>query len=437
MRVCFHFYVFIRIIRSLLVNRKKQIIFPVIILTIGIIAFIAFSSMKKPPPEKEKVDNTPIVMVKNIRVLPMTLNINSYGLVKPKYETSMVAQIKGEIVELSKTFVRGAFIKKGQLLAQIDPNDYQAALIDAEAKMASAKAALEKEIAQGKVAKREWTRITNTSPTKLSLRQPQLAQELARVKSAQAAILRAKRNLQRTEIRAPYDAMISHRAIGLGSFVGVGTPLGTLLGISIAEIRLPVSDEQLQFLTEQGKGADVQLLAHYAGKEHIWKARIVRNEGVIDQKSRMNYLVAEVNDPYRLQKKEAIPSQNIKSLKENIPLRFGVYVQAKILGITLKKASLIPNHLIVNEHVALLNKDFKLHYVKIKIIRQKGANVIVSEGLKDGEQLIISALNYPVNGMKLALREKNLTIKKTMISQNTTIKKRKDEQNSQNLNEGT
>ena len=106
-------------------------------------------------------------------------------------------------------------MKKGQLLARIDPNDYHAALIDAQANMASARAALETEVAQGKVAEQEWKQITDTSPTELSLRKPQLAQEIARVKSAQASVLRAERNLQRTEIRAPYDAMINSRNIGL------------------------------------------------------------------------------------------------------------------------------------------------------------------------------------------------------------------------------
>ena len=96
---------------------------------------------------------------------------------KPKYETLLVAQVNGEIVELNDIFVRGGFVKKGQLLARIDPNDYHAALIDAQANMASARAALEKEVAQGKVAEREWKQITDTSPTELSLRKPQLAQE--------------------------------------------------------------------------------------------------------------------------------------------------------------------------------------------------------------------------------------------------------------------
>jgi RND family efflux transporter MFP subunit len=374
------------------VTKKKQIILPLIILAIGGLLYSVFASMKMPPEEKTQVDITPIVAVENIRVAPLALQVDSYGIVKPKYETQLVAQVSGQILELSEVFVRGGFVKEGQLLARIDPNDYEAALIDAQANLASARASLQKERAQGKVAEREWQKITHSSPTELSLRKPQLAQELARVKAAQASVLRAERNMERTEVKAPFDAMIAERDIGLGSFVGTGSAIGKLLSTAVAEVRLPVADNQLQFLLNQGQNAKVNLLGTFAGKEQIWQAVINRSEGVIDDKSRMSYLVAEVQDPYRL-----------TSISEDNPLRFGSYVQAKILGVELPQASLLPSYLVVNNKVALLNKDSTLHYVNVDIVRQQGSQVIVASGLVDGDQLIVSALDYPVEGMKLSL----------------------------------
>lgn len=374
-------------------TRKKQIFIPIVILIAGVLLFFGFSSLKKPPAEKEKVDNTPIVAVEAISVEPLTLHVDSYGVIQPKYETELVAQVSGQIVELSETFVRGGFIKQGQLLARIDPSDYEAALIDAQATMASARAALETERAQGKVAEREWKRITDTSPTELSLRKPQLAQELARVKAAQAAVLRAERNLERTEIRAPYDAMIESRNIGLGSFVGTGSMVGKLLGTAVAEVRLPVADNQLQFLVDQGKDANVNLIGTFAGQETTWSAHVARSEGVIDNKSRMSYLVAEIDDPYAL-----------LATNNETPIRFGSYVKAKILGLEIVNATRLPRHLVAqNNRVAILDSDLKLSYVEIDIVRQQGAQVVVSSGLKDGDQLIISALDYPIDGMQLAL----------------------------------
>ena len=244
------------------------------------------------------------------------------------------------------------------------------------------------------MAESEWKQITDSSPTELSLRKPQLAQELARVKSAQASILRAERNLQRTEIKAPYDAMINNRTIGLGSYVGTGSEIGKLLGTAIAEIRLPVADDKLQFLINRGEQAKVNLMGTYAGQEIKWQAEIARSEGVVDDKSRMSYLVAEVKDPYHLQS---------KAIENDMPLRFGSYVQAKILGVEVANASIVPRYLVVNNRVAILDNESKLHYANINIVRQQGGNVVVSNGLIDGDKLIVSALDYPVDGMKLML----------------------------------
>ena len=376
-------------------SRKKQIIVPLAILALGVAGFAGFSAMKKPPQEKEAVDNTPIVAIETVTVEPMRLMVDSYGVVMPKYETQLIAQVTGQIVELSETFVRGGFIKQGQLLARIDPSDYEAALIDAQATLASAQAALEQERAQGKVAQEEWKRITDSSPTELSLRKPQLAQELARVKAAEAAILRAKRNLERTEIKAPYDAMIESREIGLGSFVAMGTPLGKLLGTDIAEVRLPVADNQLQFLESQGLNADVKLSGTYAGNPQSWQANVARSEGVVDNKSRMTYLVAEIKDPYGLNHSQP-------------PIRFGAYVTADILGVNVARASTIPSYLINKGRVPLLDKDSKLRFATIEVIRQDGSNIIVGEGLNDGDRLITSALDYPIDGMALALPSESL-----------------------------
>ena len=388
---------------------KKQIIMPLVILAAGIGAYLVFSSMKKPPEEKAKVDNTPIVSVQAISVATMTMHVDSYGIVEPKYETELVAQVAGQIVELSDMFVRGGFVKTGQLLARIDPSDYQAALIEAQSNMASAQAALEIEVAQGQVAGQEWEKITHTSPTELSLRKPQLAQELARVKSAQASILRAERNLERTKIVAPYDAMIDSRNIGLGSFVGVGSNIGKLLSTALAVIRLPIADNELQFLIDEGDNAQVKLQGMYAGKKTQWLAHIARSEGVIDNKSRMSYLVAEINDPYNL---------NVEN--ERTPLRFGSYITANIVGIELAKASMVKRYLVENGRVAILDKKSKLHYADVDIVRQDGKNVIVGNGLLDGDQLITSALDYPIDGMKLSVNGDKSLIARNDDSDNNT-----------------
>ncbi|GIU06058.1 RND superfamily efflux pump MFP component [Shewanella sp. c952] len=378
------------------VATKKQIILPLVVIVIGIAGFAGMAALKKPPEEKEELDTTPLVSVQAVEIRPMDFSVSSYGVVAAKYETELVSQVNGEIVYLSEKFVRGGFVKKGDILAKIDPSDYDAALIDAQANMASARATLVQEKAFGKVAEAEWKRIKDGVPTELSLRKPQLAQEIAKLNSSEAGLKRAKRNVERTVIKAPYDSLIEARNIGLGSYVSMGTNLGKVLSTGNAEIRLPIADKEIQFLTNKGNNADVILKGNFAGQPQEWKAKIVRSEGVIDSRSRMTYLVAEVADPYGLK-------------SNNNELRYGTYVTASIGGVHAGEVTKVARHLVINGQVAVLDDDSKLKYVDVNVVRQIGSQVIITDGLDSGMNLITSALDYPIEGMQLALpKDKSL-----------------------------
>nr|WP_283104391.1 efflux RND transporter periplasmic adaptor subunit [Shewanella inventionis] len=379
-------------LKGSIVATKKQIILPIIVLGIGIVGLVGLSALKKPPEEKPEIDSTPLVSVEEVIYQPMTFEVSSYGVVNAKYMTDIVAQVGGEIIYLDPNFVKGGFVKKGEILAKIDPSDYQSSLLDAQASIASSQASLVQERANAEVAIREWADITNREPTDLSLRKPQLAQELAKLKSAEASLNRAKRDLERTIIRAPYDALIEAREIGLGSFVSKGSPIGRVLNTDKAEVRLPIADKEMQYLVDKGVNANVSLSGNFAGSKQAWTGKIVRSEGVVDSKSRMTYLVAEIDDPYGL------------STGKN-ELRYGTYVTANIEGLQAGSVAVVPRHLIVNGAVAIMDAEKTLRYKPVTVIRQDGANVVITQGLESGMQLITSALDYPVDGMKVALPE--------------------------------
>ncbi|KZN38055.1 efflux RND transporter periplasmic adaptor subunit [Pseudoalteromonas luteoviolacea] len=384
---------------------KKQIILPCVVLLGGIASAIAFSSMQTPPQEKPEKIIHPLVEVAPINTSSLQMSVGSYGIVKPKYSTQLVAQVSGQIIELSDEFVKGGFVKQGAILARIDPNDYEAALIDAEANLAQASSALEIEQAQAHVAKTEWERIKNnansTIPSELYLRKPQLAEKLARFKAAQASVKRAKRNLERTYIKAPYDAIIDTRSLSLGSVVNQGSSVGVLNAISVAEVRLPVADAELQHLNNNGIDAAVTLTAKVAGKEVNWQGKIVRSEGVIDSRSRMTYLVAQVERPYDNEQK---------------PLRFGAYLNAQIKGKLISNAVEIPHHLVRDGQVAIMNDDKTLSFKPLNIVREYDGLVVVDQGLESGQSLITSALEYPTEGMQLRIDDDTLSQASTQLA---------------------
>lgn len=137
------------------------------------------------------------------------------------------------------------------------------------------------------------------------------------------------------------------------------------------------------------------LVADLGGSKQEWAGKIVRSEGVIDSRSRMTYLVAEVIDPYGLQ-------------SDKSELRYGTYVTANIAGTDAGDVVVMPRHLVINGQIAILDDDKKLRYKDVNVIRQSGAEVVISDGLTQNMEVIISALDYPVEGMKLALPEDKL-----------------------------
>lgn len=359
--------------------------------SVGIAA--GLGAMKKPPEKKDEKESIPVVVVEDNSVETITLNVNSYGLVNPKYHTSLTAQVTGQVTEISEAFVKGGFVKEGDVLARIDPNDYEAALTEAEASLAQARAALELERAQKRVAESEWERIKESAknefvPTELYLRKPQLAEKVARFRAAEAGVKRAKRNLERTYIKAPYDAIITARKVALGSVVNFGSPVGELSNTDYAEVRLPVADKELQFLMQGGIDADVDLVTNFQGKLHHWQAKVVRSEGQVDNKSRMSYLVAEIKDPYGLE-------------SNNTPLRYGSYVNAAISGLSVEGVSRVKSHLVKDGKIAVL-EDGVLAYRAVEVLREEGRDFIVKGALANNEQIIASNIKRPKAGMKLS-----------------------------------
>ena len=89
------------------------------------------------------------------------------------------------------------------MLATLEQDDYRTDLKLAEAELAQAQAALQEEIARGKVAEQEWRSVSSVAPPELGLRKPQLAKEQANVKAAEAKLERAKTQLSKNANYSP------------------------------------------------------------------------------------------------------------------------------------------------------------------------------------------------------------------------------------------
>ncbi|MGL5407126.1 MAG: efflux RND transporter periplasmic adaptor subunit [Shewanella sp.] len=362
---------------------------PLLILLLFTAGAALLMTTKEAPEQKAEAMPLPIVDVIKVEQQTVSLNLPSYGVVIPQNKTQLVTEVQGRMLSISAQFVAGGIVKKGDQLAQIEPSDYEADLMQAEATLAQATAALNEEIARGEVAKIEFKGYDKGLPPELGLRIPQLKKEQANVKYAQAALARAQRNLERTVIRAPFDGIIKARNVDLGQYVSKGANLGELYDTRIAEIRLPLTNDDLAYLESvDNPDTEVTLTASLAGKQNTWVGTIIRSEGVIDADNRMVYLVAEIKDPYLRAHKTA----------GSLPLKYGSFVNAVIKGRTVNGIVKLPRHVVRNEQVALINDKNMVEMRHVNVVRSDLEHVFIKDSLQTGERVAITHTNNMANG---------------------------------------
>ncbi|GAB2923633.1 efflux RND transporter periplasmic adaptor subunit [Rheinheimera gaetbuli] len=369
-----------------------KILIPVAVIGIAIVAAGSLTSMRKPPEKKEEQRQAILITAQPIEQQDLVYGIQSQGTVKPRLETSLVSEVNGRIVDVADSFIEGGFFNAGDLLVRVEQADYLTNVKAAEASLANAQAALEEEKARGRVAEEEWRSFTDGTAPELGLRRPQLAGALANVRSAEAEVERAKRDLARTEIRAPYAGMVRSRAVNLGQFISRGTSVGVVYGTDIAEVRLPITDNDAGFVQlpqsiDDPFQSEVTLTAVVAGAITQWPAKLVRTEGVLDERSRVIYAVAQVDDPYRRNSPGATP------------LRFGRFVQARIAGVATTDVVVIPRHLLLaQQQVLVVDADDQLQFRDVVIERSDEQFAYVRSGFLAADRLATSAIANPLAG---------------------------------------
>jgi len=378
-----------------------------IVLSAAVVYGLMHISKSKRPERKAAEVQAIVVNAIPAEVTSLKLSVFSQGSVKPRTETTVVAEVSGKIVDVSPNFIAGGFFRDGEVLLQIDPSDYQAALKRAQANLASRKAQYADQKARSEQAMKDWTNLGRQgTPSDLTLRKPQLAEALANVQAAEADLQKAQRDLQRTRISVPYDGLVRSKKADIGQYVAPGTPLGVTFAIDSAEIRLPLSATDVSFLDlpsatnpENKQFPRVTLRSDTAGISGEWQAEIIRTEGVVDEQSRVTYAVARVIDPY-----------GVLGLSVQSDLRVGTFVRAEIEGVQVDNVIVLPRAVLsTNNTVLVANEKDELEIRPVSLIRAEPRRVYISDGLKSGEWVITTLLDAPIPGTLVAVTGRDKT----------------------------
>ena len=372
-----------------------------ILLSILIVIALAYIAKSKRPQRIEEAQPAMLVDVIEAQVRSLNFVVISQGNVRPRTETTLVAEVSGKVVSVSPDFVAGGFFRKGDILLQIDPSDYLTALKRAEASLASMQARLADETARSEQALKDWRNLDRSGePSDLVLRKPQLQDAVANVSAAEADVEKARRDLQRTKITVPYDGLLRQKAVDIGQYVTPGTRLGVSFAIDTAEVRLPLSKHDMAFLklpsatnTGQVPFPPTTLISTEAGKVRSWQAEIIRTEGVVDETSRVVFAVAQIVDPYAVLGKST-----------QAELMVGTFVSAQIQGIAADNVIVLPRYALQSDNTVLIaNDEGELEIRPVTVIRAEPRLVYISEGVAGGEKVVTTTLEAPIPGMKLTL----------------------------------
>jgi len=343
----------------------------VILLVAVAIAAVLIRS-RTPMEPRSSVIPLPRVEVQTVRKATLPTTLVAHGTVTAWRELDLIAEVSGRVLWQSPAFRPGMVVAGGEPLLRIDPTDYVLGLAEAGQALATAKLAL---------------------ADAQSLRQAARIEEgKAAVAAAEARKVRAERDLRNAEIVAPYPVVIDQQRVVLGQFVSLGTVLGRILGAEKAEVRLPVLPQDILFL-DRTLGAPVTLSASGGAGGTApaqWQGRLARVEARVDAETRVIPVVVEVTAPLD-------PEAHAQ------PLPFGLFVRVMLPGRPLAEAVSLPQTAIHGDDEVFLVEDGRLSLRQVEVVRHQDGQALVTGGLDDGDQVVLTRLDLMLTGMPVAV----------------------------------
>ena len=390
-------------------NKKRliaillQVLLSIAVLGCGV-ALAAYYLKTGPEAKPRKREpNPPLVEVKQIDYAPHRFTVNGMGTVLAAKEINLTPGVGGEIISMHDKMVPGGFFAKDDVLADIDPLDYELAVKRLQSEVAKVQNELELEMGNQRISQKEFELLgqeVSETEKKLMLREPQLAMQKATLDGAKATLAQAELNLKRTRIKAPFNGVVLSRSVNIGARVSESTVLARLVGTDEFWLKLAIPTDQLKWITfpaddKNRQGSRVRIFLRQTAKEdNFLIGRVVRLAADVEEQGRMAAVYVSVSDPLSL-----LPEN-----REKPQLLLGSFVRAEIEGSQLASVVAINrDYLREGDRVWLMDGDNTLEIREVDIIAKNNDLIFIGSGLADGEKLIVSGLSSPVAGIPVKL----------------------------------
>ncbi len=364
----------------------------IVLLILGSAGATATLLVMNPAKSKKKDEvQTSITSVRtdSISLGNHAVEIEVLGRVIPARETILKAQVDGAVISVADDFVPGGYFEKDTVILTIDPSDYELNVQMQKAAVAQALAAYHIEKGQQATAKEELEILQKSTgksfkSTDLALRKPQLAQAQADLDSARAQLAQAELDLERTVIKAPYNALLTLRETDLGNIISTQDTLGRLVSTDSywVEIDVPVSD--MRWLEIPGTKAKIKLDNGRGYKD----GDLLKMTGTLDGQSRLAQMIVSVPTPL-----------------QGAPLVLGDFVKVSLIGKSLKASARVPQSYVRGGNKIWIARDGKLVIQDVVIAHKDRIYAYITDGLQDNDQVVTSSIITPISGMDIKLLE--------------------------------
>lgn len=371
---------------------------PLLILT-GAGAVAAYLIATRPEPAREPpAPRGALVEARTVHRRPHRLDVTAYGTVVPARTLTVRPQVSGRVARVHPHLAPGGRVRAGELLFEIERDEYALAVREARTALGRARARLEVERGRHAVARREWRRFGDAIPADgaepaLAQRLPQLREARLAVEAAAARLDRARLALDRTRVRAPFDAFVRDESVELGQLVDPGVPVATLVGTRTFWVEVAVPVDRLAVIALPGagdaEGARATVVHEGTAGDVVRPGRVVQLRGDLEPNGRMARLLVAIEDPFGA---PGVP-----------PLLVGSFVRVDLEGARVEPLIAVPRAALRDGREVWVYAGGRLDIRRPEIAWGLPDVVLVRDGLADGDRIVTSRIPAPVEGMRLRL----------------------------------